>query len=97
LAEFKCRGTKELAAWLLADDPKWNADRLDQTQVGSETVQVSLKRRVPIFLVYETAAVASDGEVRFFRDIYGEDAKLHQQLEESHPQSYQRRTGPTST
>jgi len=75
-----------LAEWLLADDPKWTPERIVEARDRSEPLQVQLKHRVPIFLVYETASAKSDGEVRFFRDLYGEDAKLAARLEESRPQ-----------
>ncbi len=75
-----------LAEWLLADDPTWPPERIAEAKGGSEPVQAQLKHRIPIFLIYETASVTADGEVHFFRDLYGEDAKLAAQMEESQPQ-----------
>jgi murein L,D-transpeptidase YcbB/YkuD len=35
---------------------------------------------VPVLILYATAMATVDGEVRFFRDIYGFDAKLERSL-----------------
>jgi L,D-transpeptidase YcbB len=47
---------------------------------GSETLRVALTKPVPIWIVYGTAVVLEDGRVRFFKDIYGQDAALEREL-----------------
>ena len=69
-----------LAAWLLRDKPGWTADHIRAATLGDETFRVDLERPVPVLIVYGTAVVMEDGEVHFFRDIYGEDATLEQAL-----------------
>jgi murein L,D-transpeptidase YcbB/YkuD len=69
-----------LAVWLLRDTPGWNEDRILASMNGSQTVRVALLHPVPIWVVYGTAVVLEDGRVRFFRDIYGEDAALEKAL-----------------
>ena len=69
-----------LAAWLLQDQPGWTADRIRAATLAENTSRVDLKRPVPVLIVYGTAVAMEDGEVHFFRDIYGEDAALEQAL-----------------
>ena len=62
------------AAWLLAGQPELaDVDRLLAQGVEH---RIDLDRRVPVFVLYWTAAVGEDGEVRFHQDVYGRDAKL---------------------
>ena len=69
-----------LAAWLLQDQPEWTADHIRTATLGDETFRVNLKRPVPVLFVYGTAVTMEDGEVHFFRDIYGQDAALEHAL-----------------
>jgi murein L,D-transpeptidase YcbB/YkuD len=41
---------------------------------------VRVKRPIQVVLMYATAVVMSNGEVHFFRDIYGEDQALEKKL-----------------
>jgi murein L,D-transpeptidase YcbB/YkuD len=52
---------------------------------GEETVQVKLDKPIPVLIFYSTAVVMEDGEVRFFNDIYGQDAVLEQTLAKGYP------------
>jgi murein L,D-transpeptidase YcbB/YkuD len=69
-----------LAAWVLRGMPEWTTDRIVQTMNGDKTLQVNLPRPIPVLIIYLTAEVEPDGEVRFFDDIYGHDAELRQAL-----------------
>jgi L,D-transpeptidase YcbB len=69
-----------LAAWLLRDNPEWNADHIRAATLADKTFRVDLERPIPVLIVYGTAVVMEDGEVHFFRDIYGQDAALEQTL-----------------
>jgi murein L,D-transpeptidase YcbB/YkuD len=68
---------------------------------GSKTIYVSLDKPIPVLIVYATAVVLANGEVRFFEDIYQQDAELAALLAKGYPlhrrKIYQRRTRPTST
>jgi murein L,D-transpeptidase YcbB/YkuD len=44
--------------------------------IGETTVRVTLLKPIPVLIVYGTAVVMEDGEVRFFEDIYKYDADL---------------------
>ena len=69
-----------LAAWVLRDKPEWTVDKIRATMNGDTTVQVNLDKPVPVLILYSTAVVEPDGEVRFFEDIYDYDAPLAKAL-----------------
>ncbi len=74
-----------LAAWVLRDKPEWTVDRIRATMNGDTTVQVNLDKPIPVLILYSTAVVEPDGEVRFFDDIYGYDTSLARALANGYP------------
>jgi len=74
-----------LAAWVLRDKPEWTLDKIRATMNGNQTVQVNLAKPIPVLILYNTAVVEPDGEVRFFDDIYGYDAELRTALAAGYP------------
>ncbi len=74
-----------LAAWVLRDKPGWTMDKIREVLKGDQTVQVNLDKPIPVLILYSTAVVEPDGEVRFFDDIYGYDAELQQTLAAGYP------------
>ena len=54
-------------------------------QKGRDNFRVNLVKPVPVLIVYTTAAVGEDGEVYFYRDIYGNDRKLREILAKGYP------------
>jgi murein L,D-transpeptidase YcbB/YkuD len=74
-----------LAAWVLRDKPAWTLDRIRATMNGDTSVQVNLDKPIPVLILYSTAVVEPDGEVRFFEDIYGHDAALVKVLANGYP------------
>ena len=69
-----------LAAWVLRDEPEWTVEKIRTAMNGDETVRANLKKPIPVLILYGTANVLEDGEVRFFDDIYGYDAALERAL-----------------
>lgn len=69
-----------LAAWMLRGKPAWTPDAIRAAMNGDQTIQVNLDKPIPVLILYSTAVVEPDGEVRFFRDIYGLDAELEKAL-----------------
>ena len=51
---------------------------------GDQTIRVTVAHPIPVLIVYGTAVVMEDGEVRFFNDIYGGDVALDQALANRH-------------
>ncbi len=78
----------ELAAWVLRDKPDWNIERVRAAMTsGRDDLQVNLTNPVPVLILYGTAVVDPDGQVRFFDDIYGYDDELKQALAKGYPYS----------
>jgi murein L,D-transpeptidase YcbB/YkuD len=65
-----------LADWLLSGDPRWSPEALRAAIDSGQTRTVNLREPVPVYLLYWTAWVDSDGTVQFRRDIYDRDAPL---------------------
>jgi murein L,D-transpeptidase YcbB/YkuD len=74
-----------LAAWVLRDRPEWDVARNQAVMNGEQTMQVNLSHPIPVLIIYTTAVVEPDGEVRFFPDIYGDDASLKRVLAAGYP------------
>jgi murein L,D-transpeptidase YcbB/YkuD len=74
-----------LAQWVLRDQPSWTEESIRAAVDGDKTLQVKLDRPIPVLILYSTAVVAEDGEVRFFDDIYGQDAALERALADEDP------------
>jgi murein L,D-transpeptidase YcbB/YkuD len=77
-----------LAAWVLRDTPGWTSARIrHEIMDGPDSQRVNLKRPVPVLILYSTAFVAENGEIHFFGDLYGEDARLEGALATGYPYS----------
>ena len=76
---------EELAAWVLRNQAEWTPEKIAEAMNGSKTIYVSLDKAIPVLIVYATAVVLADGEVRFFEDIYGQDAELAALLAKGYP------------
>jgi murein L,D-transpeptidase YcbB/YkuD len=74
-----------LAVWVLRDDPNWNEEKIAAAMNGDQTIQVNLSKPIPVLIIYTTAVVEPDGEVRFFDDIYHYDTTLQKQLAGGYP------------
>ncbi len=83
----------ELAAWILRNQPGWNLERVQQAmRAGHDNFRVNLSQPLPVLFVYTTAFARADGDMDFYRDIYGYDAELSQALAAGYPQSRQHRS-----
>ncbi|HTW86844.1 MAG TPA: L,D-transpeptidase family protein [Candidatus Binataceae bacterium] len=76
-----------LAVWVLRDIPGWTLDKVQaaMNDATRNNLQVNLPKPIPVLILYSTAEVVPDGEVRFFPDIYGYDAELERVLEAGYP------------
>lgn len=61
------------ATELLAARPDWNRARTDEVVESGRTTQIDLPESIPLYIGYFTAEPGSDGEMRYFEDIYGRD------------------------
>jgi murein L,D-transpeptidase YcbB/YkuD len=71
---------QELAEWVLRSQPGWPRERIEAAMRGTESVSVKVDRPIQVVTLYSTAMVLPNGEVHFFKDIYGEDAALEEEL-----------------
>jgi L,D-transpeptidase YcbB len=75
-----------LTAWVLRNNSGWTIERVRQAmQSGPDDVTVRLAQPIPVFIVYGTALAYPDGEVHFYPDLYGHDAKLAAALSRPYP------------
>ena len=76
----------DLVAWVLRNNPGWDLNRVKATMNGEKNnLQVNLATRIPVLIVYGTATVNEENQIRFFDDIYGYDADLEKALTAEHP------------
>jgi murein L,D-transpeptidase YcbB/YkuD len=66
---------RDLAAWLLSDNPGWSRRELDAAIATGRSQTVRLTYKVPVAWVYMTGWVTRDDTVHFRDDVYGYDAE----------------------
>ena len=77
---------EDLVAWVLRNNPGWDLERVKATMNGEKNnLQVNLATRIPVLIVYGSATVNEENQIRFFDDIYGYDAELDKALATEHP------------
>jgi murein L,D-transpeptidase YcbB/YkuD len=76
-----------LAQYVLRDSPEWSREKILAAMNGSETLTVTLKNRIRVFIVYGTAMATESGNVLFFDDIYGHDERLEAALDSRRPRA----------
>lgn len=75
----------KLADWVLRDNPKWDADAIQEAMNnGEDNKSVSLPKPIPVLLFYGTAW-SDNGEMHFFKDMYGYDADMEKSIEGGRP------------
>ena len=73
---------KKLAQFLLRSDTAtvWKSNVIDSSMHLQKERWVTLKKTVPVFIVYFTAWVDKNGVLNFRKDIYGHDDKMSGKL-----------------
>jgi len=72
---------KKFAQYLLRQDSAvWSSNKIDSAMHLAKEKWVTLKKPVPVFLVYFTAWVDKNGILNFRKDIYGHDEKMATKL-----------------
>jgi murein L,D-transpeptidase YcbB/YkuD len=67
---------RELAIKILDGDSNWDAQKIDEAMNSGEEKNYSLKRKIPVYIVYFTALVDEHGHISFYDDVYKRDEKL---------------------
>ncbi len=66
-----------LAEYVLRQAPgDWSREKIEAAMHGGKTLQVNLRQPVQVLILYGTAVANEAGQVYFFEDIYGNDARL---------------------
>lgn len=68
------------AEFVLRNDPAWTREAIVAAMHGVAPVRVNLAQPIRVMILYATALATESGEVLFFEDIYGHDARLDRQL-----------------
>ena len=72
---------EKLAQFLLRDHPDWPESKIhDNMTNGGANTWIKLTPKIPVYLVYFTAWVGSDGALNFRDDIYGHDGKMREMM-----------------
>jgi L,D-transpeptidase YcbB len=80
---------EDLVAWVLRNNPGWDLERVKAAMNGEKNnVQINLATRIPVLIVYGTATVNEENQIRFFDDIYGYDAELEKALAAGYPYAW---------
>jgi murein L,D-transpeptidase YcbB/YkuD len=66
----------KLATYLLRDQPTWNKQTIQDTIARRKEKYITMKEKLPVYLVYFTAWADADGHPHFRDDIYGHDKTL---------------------
>jgi L,D-transpeptidase YcbB len=86
---IRVQNPADLVAWVLRNNPGWDLERVKATMNGEKNnLQVNLATRIPVLIVYGTATVNEENQIRFFDDIYGYDAELEKALAAGYPYSW---------
>src|SRR6266480_4923548 len=67
---------RDLAAWLVKDQPQWNRAAIDAAIAIGQRHDIPVTRKVPVAWIYLTAWMTRDQTVQFRNDIYAQDEQL---------------------
>src|ERR1700712_2891185 len=67
---------RDLAAWLLKDQPQWNRAAIDAAIATGERHDVRVTKKIPVAWIYVDAWMTRDQTVQFRNDIYAQDEQL---------------------
>ena len=73
---IRVKNPLDLAELILNDPEKYNRSALDAILETRETQRVNLRPKVPVIILYLTAGIGAEGEIRFYKDIYDRDQKV---------------------
>ncbi|HET9837036.1 MAG TPA: L,D-transpeptidase family protein [Candidatus Angelobacter sp.] len=74
-----------MASWVLRNYPEWTPTKVEDAMVGDQSITVKLSSPLPLLVIYNTAMVEENGDVRFSDDIYGQDAAMERALATARP------------
>lgn len=72
----RVQAIKELASYVLAQNSNHTPESLDEAIESGSTTLLRLNDRIPVYILYWTAATNPDGSFGFRRDVYAGDEQL---------------------
>lgn len=78
---------RDLAARMLAGDPKWTPETIGEAITTGKTQRVALPEKVAVYLLYWTAFAGQNGQMNFREDPYGWDKVLAGKVDASQARS----------
>ena len=70
----------ELAKYIVESEANISTDSLMSIMNRGERKQINLNEPIPVFVRYITCEANNKGEITFYKDIYGKDEELKEQL-----------------
>jgi L,D-transpeptidase YcbB len=67
---------RDLAAWLLKDQPQWTRPAIDAAIATGQHQEIRMLKKVPVAWIYLTAWMTQDQTVQFRNDVYDQDQQL---------------------
>jgi murein L,D-transpeptidase YcbB/YkuD len=71
---------RKLALHLLQDDPQWPPSRIDEAMDSGREQYVTLKKGLPVSILYFTAWVDGKGRINFRDDVYKRDERVMEMI-----------------
>jgi murein L,D-transpeptidase YcbB/YkuD len=78
-----------LAQFVLRNDPAWPESRIREAMARGQSATLRLAEPLPVVIAYSTA-IALQGKLHFFADLYGQDKLLDRALRQQSEQRRQR-------
>ena len=73
---------KELAEAILANDSKWDSEKIELAMNKGTETWVTIKNEIPVYIGYFTAWMDRKGKLHFYTDVYKRDGQLERFLTE---------------
>ncbi len=67
---------RDLAAWLLKDQPQWTRAAIDAAIITGQRQDIRMLKKVPVAWIYLTAWMTKDRTIQFRNDVYDQDQQL---------------------
>ncbi|OKO70998.1 L,D-transpeptidase family protein, partial [Bradyrhizobium sp. NAS96.2] len=67
---------RDLAAWLLKDQPQWTRAAIDAAIATGQRQDIRMLKKVPVAWIYLTAWMTKDRIIQFRNDVYDQDQQL---------------------
>ncbi len=71
---------QKMAEWLLRNDSKWPKEKIVSAMNQTHETAVKLKEAIPVFIIYYTSWVDTDGLLNFRDDVYEHDKEVMKKM-----------------